>query len=220
MPPEEGLFQWIKVVSMQMSHLSKPQASVLALYSFGMVLTRSCGMSTIACFLAALLDQKELSVRQRLREWCYDEQDKKGDKRCQVDVSSCFAPLLSWVLSWWDSDEQRIALVMDATTLRQTFTVLAVSVVYRGCAIPVARVVVVGNEKGSWQPYWKQLLQHLGNCIPADWTVIVLTDRGLYAKWLYKAIQKQGWHPFMRVNQRGKYRPQTVSNVSKLWRAS
>src|SRR5437868_5428979 len=43
--------------------------------------------------------------------------------------------------------------------------------------------------------------------LPRGWTVVVLTDRGLYAKWLYQAIRRLGWHPFMRVNTRGTFRP-------------
>lgn len=34
---------------------------------------------------------------------------------------------------------------------------------------------------------------------------MVATDRGLYAKWFYRAIEQNGWHPFMRINTRGFY---------------
>ena len=37
--------------------------------------------------------------------------------------------------------------------------------------------------------------------------MIVLADRGLYAKWLFKAITALGWHPFLRVNRQGQFRP-------------
>lgn len=37
------------------------------------------------------------------------------------------------------------------------------------------------------------------------WCVLVLTNRGLYAHWLYHAITHLGWHPFMRINAGGKY---------------
>jgi hypothetical protein len=40
MSHNEGLFQWMGVVSRQMRHLSKPQAMTLALFSFEMVMTR------------------------------------------------------------------------------------------------------------------------------------------------------------------------------------
>ena len=63
-----------------------------------------------------------------------------------------------------------------------------VSVVYRGCGIPVAWKIVSATAKGSWQPYWLELLEHLKDVIPTDWFVMVTGDRGLYAKWLYQQI--------------------------------
>jgi hypothetical protein len=41
-----GLSQWAETVSIHMPHLSKPVAAVLALWSFGMVMTKSCGLTT------------------------------------------------------------------------------------------------------------------------------------------------------------------------------
>jgi len=35
----------------------------------------------------------------------------------------------------------------------------------------------------------------------------VMSDRGLYAPWLYKHIVSLGWHPFMRINKQGNFRP-------------
>ncbi|MEH1848174.1 MAG: hypothetical protein V7L25_25145 [Nostoc sp.] len=35
--------------------------------------------------------------------------------------------------------------------------------------------------------------------------IILTTDRGLYAEWLYNQIQSVGWHPFMRINQQGQF---------------
>jgi len=154
-------------------------------------------------------------MRQRLREWCYDAEDKKGEKRQEVDVTLCFAPLLSWVLSWWSKQVHNLALGMDATTLSDRFTVLAISVLYRGCAIPVAWKIVRSHEKGSWEPYWKELFTVLQASVPKDWTVIVLADRGLYAPWLFKHIVAVGWHPFLRINLGGKVRP--VGTDKWLW---
>lgn len=201
-----GLSQWVETVSIHMPHLAKPVATVLALWSFGMVMTKSCGLSTVAGFMADLLDQQENTVRQRLREWYRDAQDKRGQKRRQLNVAESFCPLLSWVLSYWPSSEKRLALAMDATTLAQVFTVLTVSVVYRSCAIPVAWVILPGNVKGSWKVPWLSLFQRLQASIAADWTVLVLADRGLYAPWLYEQIVQLGWHPYLRINAGGKFR--------------
>ena len=162
-----------------MPHLSKPQAVVLALWSFGIVMSKSCGLTTVSTFIANLLNQKENTVRQRLREWYQNDEAKKGTQRVELDVSSCFVPLVRWVLSWWDPDERRLALAIDASTLGQLFVVLAVSIVYRGCAIPVAWVLVPATAKGEWKQHWLALFEQLEQAIPQNWTVVVLADRGL-----------------------------------------
>ena len=83
---------------------------------------------------------------------------------------------------------------------------LTVSVVYRGCAIPVAWVILPATAKGAWKAHWLALFEHLQGSIAADWTVIVLADRGLYAQWLYQQIVRLGWHPYLRINANGKFR--------------
>ena len=40
-----------------------------------------------------------------------------------------------------------------------------------------------------------------------SWTVVVLTDRGLYARWLYREIVALGWHPLMRITRRNRFLP-------------
>ncbi len=207
MSHSESLSQWIATVSTAFPKLSRPQAKVLAYWSYGMVLAKSCGITLVCAVLALHLGCSEGSLVQRLREWCYGAKDKKGDKRRELDVSTCFAPLLKWILAWWPADQPRLALALDATTLKKRFTVLCISVVYRGCAIPVAWKVVGAEEKGAWQPHWLALLQQLAGCVPQHWTVIVMSDRGLYAPWLYAKIVELCWHPFMRINKQGNFRP-------------
>ena len=172
--------QWTETVSRHLPHLSRPQAVVLALWSLGMVLTGSCGLSQVSAMLALLLAQREETLRQRLREWDSAAPEKAGKPRRTLEVETCFAPLLGWVLAWWPEQQKELALALEATTLGQRFTVLCVSVLVRGCAIPVAWKIVVYNQPGSWQPYWQALLAHLDGVIAEDWTVLVLADRGLY----------------------------------------
>jgi hypothetical protein len=128
-----------------------------------------------------------------------------------LEVTTCFAPLVRWIVSHWPDAEHRLALAMDATTLADRFVVLALSVVYRGCAIPVAWVVLPATVPGAWKAHWLALFQQVQGTIPADWLVLVLADRGLYAAWLFQAIQQMGWHPYLRINAGGKYRPEGAS---------
>ncbi len=100
-----------------------------------------------------------------------------------------------------------MALALDATTLGTRFTVLVVSVVYRGCAIPVAWVVLSATATHAWRREWLRLLRQVHRAVPRSWTVIVLADRGLYARWLFRRITRLGWHPFLRINTGGTFRP-------------
>lgn len=215
MSQDRGLLQWSQQVSTHLPHLSRPQAGVLALWSYGMVMTRCCGLTTVAAFLCLVRGESFYSVRQRLREWCYAAEDKRGTKRRAVEVQACFAPLLGWILKRWSAHIPRLALALDATHLRQDFIVLAVCVVYNGCSLPVAWRIVRSDEKGSWQPHWETLLSLLQPVIPRGWQVLVLADSGLYAHWLYQHIVSLGWHPYLRLSGYGYFRPL----AGKHWRS-
>lgn len=200
------LYQWIDTVVMRFPSLSKPQALGLALWSFGMVIARSCSLTAVADVLAPLMGQSYNTLRERLRDTYREADAKAGEHRTELDVSECWAPWLAWLLDGWSG--QQIAIAMDATSLGDRFVVLAISVVYRGCAVPVAWKILKAQEKHAWKPEWLALLKRFQGLLPVDWTVIVLADRGLYAKWLFEAIVKLKWHPFLRVNTGGSFRPE------------
>lgn len=65
-------------MSTHLPHLSRPQATVLALWSYGMVVAPSCGITTVATLLGSLLHKRPDSVRQQLRAWCDAAEDQKG----------------------------------------------------------------------------------------------------------------------------------------------
>jgi hypothetical protein len=187
-------------VSTAFAHLSKPQVWGLVLWSAGIALSGTAGITQLSALLALVLGQQEQAVFQRLREWYLDAKHKSGKKRREWDVTSCFAPLLRWIVRLWGKGNQQMVLVLDATSLGERWTILTISVVIRSCAIPVAWKVLGGHERGSWRPHWEGLLNGLDGCIPAEWQVVVMADRGLYARWLFEAIDACGWHPFLRIN--------------------
>jgi hypothetical protein len=92
---------------------------------------------------------------------------------------------------------------LDATTLREVFTVLSISVLVGGCAIPVGWVIVRANQPGAWKPHWRALLATLKTGVDPQMMVYVLADQGLYAKWLYQDICTNGWHPLLRIKRTG-----------------
>lgn len=201
-----GIYQWSQTVATHFPHLSKPQAVGLALWSLGMILARACGLTAVAGVLAPVLGQSFNTVRERLRDTYREAEAKAGCQRAELEVATCWAPWLAWVLEGWSSTQ--LAIAVDATTLGQRFVVLAISVLYRGCAVPVAWKVLPATEAQAWRPEWCALLAQFRDVVPASWTVIVLADRGLYAKWLFEAIVALHWHPLLRINSQGKFRPE------------
>jgi len=223
MTRSDGLSQWQETVSRQMPHLSKPQAYVLARWSFGMALAQRCGITSVAAAIAPLVGREEATVRQHVRAW-RDEAARKagakrGVKRQALDVTTWFVPLLHWVLAWRPPTESRAPLALDARTLGQRFTVLAISLIDRGCALPIAWVVLPATTKGAWRPHGERLFTRIQPGAPTGWTVIVRADRGWYAHWQYRHIQALGWRPFLRINVGGTSRPEGAGALRPLAQA-
>jgi hypothetical protein len=199
-----------------MGHLGKCLIYVLSLYVYGVVMVQHCGQTRVVTFLSGLLDCSYDTLRQRLRELTYASGDKRGDRRQEIVVRHCFAPLLGWVLSQFRGQQQQVVLALDATTLRNRFTILSISVVVGGCAIPVAWHIQEGGNKGSWNRIWRRLIQQLKPAVPRSWSVFALTDSGLYAKPLYRYLtQTCRWNVFMRSDlSQGLFK----AHYSRRWR--
>jgi hypothetical protein len=199
------LYSWTREISTHLPCLNPALATVLALWSLGMILARCCGLDSVTAHAAALLGQSFNTVRQRLREFYQEADAKRGHHRKAVEVELCFAPLLHWILSFWT--EKRLALALDVTNLGTRFHVLCISVLHGGIGIPVAWKILVGNQPDAWHPHWCKLLQTLKAATTPDWNIVVLSDRGLESARLFQAICDLGWHPLMRVKRGGKFHP-------------
>ena len=203
-------YQTRKTIETHLPHLSQPQLTGLTWWVCGAIWAGSACQSAVAAALSPWGSWN--SLRQYLREWLYDGSDRARPCRTELDVSLCFAPLLKWVLSWWRGD--RLALAIDPTlkgddTAAIVISVLYISVLYRGCAIPVAPYQVRGRlwrilpakRPGGWMDPIVELLQALAPAVPEEMTVIVLCDRGLTSPKLWRQIRAQGWHPYVRYQK-------------------
>ena len=127
--------------------------------------------------VAAGEERQENTIRPRLREWYYEAPAKRGAQRPALQGEPCFAQLLGWIVSGWQGPQ--LAGALDATPLGACFVVLALSVVYRGGAMPVAWVSLPAPQKQAWRGEWLRLWRRLWRVGPRPWTVMVLADRGL-----------------------------------------
>ncbi len=179
-------------------HLRPSQVQGLALWVGATILARSSCQNAVLGALPAL-GLGWHTTRPYLREWLRDGADRAAPCRVQLEVATCFAPLLRWVLAWWEGPERTRAVA--PTSKGKTRVALVVSGVYRGLAIPVAWCLKPGGQAGPWRPDRWALLDRLGPAVPASMTVRVLCDRGLQSPDLWAAIRRQGWHPYLRYDR-------------------
>jgi hypothetical protein len=197
--------EWTRQVPAALPQLSQPPVVVLALFRRGMVFARAGARSAVTAFLAAAREQPNNTVRQRRREFWWDAAAKAGAHRHEITVESCFVPLLRGMVGRWPGSQ--LALARDATTRGERCAVLAISVVSRGGALPVAGTIRPAGEKRAGRREWLRLLRLLHPAVPPSWTVLVLADRGRSARWLFRRIVRVGWPPFRRINTGGTFRP-------------
>ena len=187
-------YQMRQTVEHHMPHLRRSQVIGLVLWVYGTILARSACQNAVATALAAVSSYG--SLRQYLREWLYDGRDRASPCRVQLDVRSCFVPLLRWVLAWWESD--RLVLAIDPTMKGDRINSIVISVVYRSCAIPVAWHILPANRPGEWIVPILDMLKELCPAVPRNTTVLVMCDRGLRSPRLWERICSLGWHPYAR----------------------
>lgn len=186
------------------AHLRPAEQRGLALWVVGLLAAESCCERAILTKMAPL-GYATHALRARLREWLCDGAERAKPCAPSLDVTACFAPLLGWVLAWWGGPH--LPLAIDATSLRGKLVVLSISVLYRGCAIPVAWVVLPHRGKGEWLPPLQRLLTLLAPAVPPTMAVLVMTDRGLWSPRLWHQIKENGWHPLMRVRPEATFAP-------------
>ena len=146
------------------------------------------------------------TLRRRLCDGLKDDTDRQeawgADQ--ELDVETCFAPLLAWVLSWRVPSGQEapppLVLAVDPTHHADRLVALTVSVVLSQTALPVAWCLVPAQASRSWMASLYRLLALLAPAVATGMAVHVLCDRGLYSPRLWCQIRALGWHPCLRCD--------------------
>ena len=199
-------YPMLAAVETHLPGLSRAQREGLVWWVYGAVLGGSACQAAVVTALEPLVGVAgTAAVRRRLRAWGYAGADKDVPCRAEVTPAACFAPLLGWVLAWWHGET--LPLAVDATALSDRLVVLAVSVLYRDTAIPVAWHVTEATRPGSWIDPLAAWLAALAPAVPSTQTVVVAADRGLWSPRLWDAIRSHGWHPLLRIQATAVFRP-------------
>jgi hypothetical protein len=167
---------WTMTIHAPMPHLRTPPAPVLALWSLGMGRARSCALTAVRACLATWRGRKEPAVRQQWRECCDEATAKRGAVRPELGVETCGGPRWTWGVD--QGEGTPLALALDATTWGTRFTVLALRVVFRGGAIPVAWTVLAATATHAWRREWWRMWRQVRRAIPRPWPVMGRAERG------------------------------------------
>lgn len=197
-------YQIQQSLAQHLPDLRPAQQTGLALWVYGTLLAANACQNAVTTALLGVANFH--TVRQRLREWLYDGKDKAAPCGVQVEMDACCTGLVGWLVQLWQ--EPILFLALDATGHRDCLTVLTLSVLYRGTAVPVWWRVLPGNQPGAWNPHWIAMLRTLRPLLPVSWPVYVFCDRGLWSPSIYQELCALGWHPLMRVRNNMVFTPQ------------
>src|SRR5256714_3644486 len=179
------LQRWTTLLSRRFPLLSRPQVKGLALWSIGMVLAKATSLHAVVLALVCWLHFNPFSLFKRLQEWYLEAAAKKGHgsgaagyQRRDWDPQHVCPYLLRWILDGWPN--RQLVLALDPTNLGDRFTALNISVLYRGCAVPVSWTVLQGGQTEAWEPHWERMLRGLAAHVPAGLPGCQLNERCIY----------------------------------------
>jgi hypothetical protein len=97
--------------------------------------------------------------------------------------------------------EQRLYLALDTSQLWGRFTIVCLSLVYRGRALPLGWVVCASGSATVAVARYQRMLAQVAAQLPTRSKVILLADRGFMDVKLLRLLRQLGWHYRIRLKQ-------------------
>ena len=186
---QEQLYQWMETVQVRLQ-LGKWQALTLAGFSLGVMVSEKCQIPRVAETLREW--GKADTVERRLQRWLDNE---------RIEISSCQARWIAWVLQTAVTSGERVYLLVDETHLSDHLSTMVVGVAYQKRCIGLA-----------WWSYppdaWpcgqvaliEELLRRVKAVLDPSLEVIVEADRGIgTSPDLVEVVLALGWSYLFRV---------------------
>lgn len=108
-----------------------------------------------------------------------------------------YRALVEKALQLWAGDTLYLAL--DTSQLWGRFTIVCLSLVYRGRALPLGWVVCASGSATVPLARYQRMLAQVAACIPDSSKVVLLADRGFMDVKLMQLMRQLGWHFRIRV---------------------
>jgi hypothetical protein len=175
----------------------------LALLVTGMIRSKSAAPAQIARALRALdlVGATTESVERRIRRIENDP--------CLTDAL-CFHPFAKHHLAL--GKPKQLLLILDPTTQDDRVLLVAVSVWYRGRALPLCWATWEANTALSGEGFWQRiaaLLAQVAALLPLSIPIIWLADRAFGTPAFVDQLSARGWFYVVRVQDQTRYRDRT-----------
>ena len=164
------------------------QVRGLALVAVGLLCAERVALVAVAQALPLTCHLS--STERRLRRWLASPRN---------DVETLWPPLLRALVSRWANGE--VVLVFDPTPYRKDATMLVLSLVTNGRALPVSWRIMPQQE--SWPQAMgtslRAMVAEVQAALAPACTVTMLADRGLMGPMIIDVCQEVGWHVVSRL---------------------
>ena len=153
---------------------------------FGLIMSECVHLNGWALFRPG--EAKAASKERQFSRWLHNE---------RIRPMLVYRPLVQKVLQQWRG--QTIYLALDTSQLWSRFTIVCLSLVYRGRALPVGWVVCASGSATVSLARYQRMLAQVAACIPDNSKVVLLADRGFMDVKLMRLMRQLGWHFRIRV---------------------
>lgn len=153
---------------------------------FGLIISECVSLSLWALFRPG--EAKAASKERQFSRWLHND---------RIRPMLIYRPLVEEALQEWAG--VTIYLALDTSQLWGRFTIVCLSLVYRGRALPVGWVVCASGSATVSLARYQRMLAQVADCIPNNSKVILLADRGFMDLKLIRLMRQLGWHFRIRV---------------------
>lgn len=153
---------------------------------FGLIASECVHLSMWALFRPGAT--KVSSKERQFSRWLHND---------RLRPLSLYRPLAEKVLQEWCG--QTLYLALDSSQLWGRFTLVCLSLVYRGRALPLGWVVCASGSATVVLARYQHLLAQVAEWIPMSSKVVLLADRGFMDTQLMRLLRQLGWSFRIRI---------------------
>jgi hypothetical protein len=178
---------------LDMNQVDESTLDRIALFVTGMIGAKSSSPAQVAraLYRMKLTGASAESIERRIR---------RLENDAEMEAHLCFHPFARAHLRYGRPEE--LLLILDPTTQEDHLVMVAVSVWYRGRALPLAWAVWPGNVPLEGERFWKRierLLDEVVPLLPKGVPVTLVADRAFGCPAFIDLLVARQWHYILRV---------------------